>query len=341
MARVEIDEIVLRSAGSSVSTVAGASIQVNIRNAGAATVYAAATGGTTLSNPLTSDAYGRIEGWLDEGSYDLVVSGAGLTTYTERFEATSGAGVAGVSALVDLTDVDVATAAVDGAVLVYDSATSEWVGEDQVAIAVDAKGDLLAATAADTLARLPVGDDDDVLTADAGEATGLKWAAPAGGTELGLAVPKMIGYGAGGLSHGDGVGTRVFTPGASPNSSAAAGAITGIFGFDPADYAVSGKTTEVALVGSIYRASGTETAAMALELRPVTTVGGGGNISAFGAATLSLALVSVGAAAGFFQDMSSWVTAPAAGPFALTWEIATASTVGVSGGQVRLLVRHV
>jgi hypothetical protein len=41
---------------------------------------------------------------------------------------------------------------------------------------VDAKGDLIAATAADTPARLAVGANDTVLTADSAEATGLKWA---------------------------------------------------------------------------------------------------------------------------------------------------------------------
>ena len=44
---------------------------------------------------------------------------------------------------------------------------------------VDAKGDLIAATAADTPARLAVGANDTILTADSTTATGLKWAAPA------------------------------------------------------------------------------------------------------------------------------------------------------------------
>jgi len=41
---------------------------------------------------------------------------------------------------------------------------------------VDAKGDLIAASANDTPARLAVGANGTVLTADSAEATGLKWA---------------------------------------------------------------------------------------------------------------------------------------------------------------------
>jgi hypothetical protein len=43
---------------------------------------------------------------------------------------------------------------------------------------VDAKGDLIAGTAADTVGRLAVGANDFVLTAASGETTGLKWDFP-------------------------------------------------------------------------------------------------------------------------------------------------------------------
>ena len=73
-----------------------------------------------------------------------------------------------------------------------------WVAQDdsnaiQNAI-VDAKGDLISATAADTPARLAVGANGTVLTADSAEATGLKWAAPASGnTYSGVSATKSTG----------------------------------------------------------------------------------------------------------------------------------------------------
>jgi hypothetical protein len=101
---------------------------------------------------------------------------------------------------------DIDTAMVDlkggttGQVLAKASGTDldfSWVAQDdsnaiQNAI-VDAKGDLIAATAADTPARLAVGTNGYVLTADSAEATGMKWAAAAGGGKVLQVVTGTLG----------------------------------------------------------------------------------------------------------------------------------------------------
>jgi len=63
----------------------------------------------------------------------------------------------------------------------------------------DAKGDIIAATAADAVARLAVGANDTVLTADSSTATGIKWAAPAAGGGLTL-ISETVASGATTLS---------------------------------------------------------------------------------------------------------------------------------------------
>jgi hypothetical protein len=72
-----------------------------------------------------------------------------------------------------------------------------WVAQDdtnaiQNAI-VDAKGDLIAATAADTPARLAVGTNGQVLTADSAEATGLKWGTVSSGAVTLIARTSFSG----------------------------------------------------------------------------------------------------------------------------------------------------
>jgi len=68
----------------------------------------------------------------------------------------------------------------------------KWVADASgiPATILDAKGDLIAATAADTAARLAVGTNGQVLTADSAEATGLKWTTPSSGT------PAFVGVSA-------------------------------------------------------------------------------------------------------------------------------------------------
>lgn len=64
---------------------------------------------------------------------------------------------------------------------------------NSMATAIDAKGDLIAGTGADAFARLGVGTNGQVLTADSAESTGLKWAAAAGGGMTLLSTTTLTG----------------------------------------------------------------------------------------------------------------------------------------------------
>ena len=114
---------------------------------------------------------------------------------------------------------------------------------------VDAKGDIIAATAADAVSRLAVGSNNHVLTADSSEATGLKWAAAPTPTDITVAdttdttcsvalfesatgdlAPKTDG----GATYNAGTGTLTATAFAGPltgnvtgNASGTAATVTG------------------------------------------------------------------------------------------------------------------
>ena len=126
MARAEIPFVVTKAQGAVSGAVAdyavsGASVLVNLRGGGPATVYAGETGGTTLANPLTTGSTGRIDGWLEEGSYDMVISGSGITTYTQPIEIVRGSGV-GLLAANAVTTASIAAGAVTAAKLGVDVA---------------------------------------------------------------------------------------------------------------------------------------------------------------------------------------------------------------------------
>ncbi len=64
---------------------------------------------------------------------------------------------------------------------------------NSMATAIDAKGDLVPGTGADTFSRLAVGANGTVLTADSAEATGLKWATAAAGGMTLLSTTTLSG----------------------------------------------------------------------------------------------------------------------------------------------------
>jgi|688.fasta_scaffold371198_3 hypothetical protein len=64
---------------------------------------------------------------------------------------------------------------------------------NSMATAIDAKGDLIGGTGADTFARLAVGTNGQVLTADSSAATGIKWASPSAGGMTLLSTTTLSG----------------------------------------------------------------------------------------------------------------------------------------------------
>ena len=121
-------------------------------------------------------------GWEEPDDTDLVKDGAAaIRTLGNAIDTSMGDLLGGTS----------------GQVLSKNSNTNmdfTWVTSDdanaiQNAI-VDAKGDLIGATAADTPARLAVGTNGQILTADSTAATGLKWAAPTAPSLAGVRAVK-------------------------------------------------------------------------------------------------------------------------------------------------------
>ena len=110
-------------------------------------------------------------GWAVPTSTDLVKDGAvAIETLGDSIDAS----------LLDLKG------GTTGQVLAKASGTDmdfSWVAIDPLVI-LDAKGDLITATAADTPARLAVGTNGQTLVADSSTATGLKWATPSGGGKV-------------------------------------------------------------------------------------------------------------------------------------------------------------
>jgi hypothetical protein len=131
------------------------------------------------------------------GVYDPAGTAAALVDdlsgVTDAAAARTNLGL-GSAALLSTSDVDERARDALGSALVAGTGMTVTPndGADTITVAtsavlptlVDAKGDLLVGTAADTVARLGVGTDGQVLTADSAAASGVKWAAAAAGGAL-------------------------------------------------------------------------------------------------------------------------------------------------------------
>lgn len=126
---------------------------------------------------LTADAPGAVTVTVNEGggaSDHGALTGLADDDHTQYAKRASNLSDL-ASAATARTNLGLGTAAVQAA------SAFEAAGVAVPKSLVDAKGDIIAATAADTVARVQVGADGTVLTADVASAAGVKWATPAGG----------------------------------------------------------------------------------------------------------------------------------------------------------------
>ena len=102
----------------------------------AAVVYTTSSSGTVRTQPLLTDASGRVDGWVDRGSYELEVSIPGRPVYTDYFEASPGGDSSIDTAWIEdgsITTAKLDTGAVTAAKLGTDAVTTEKID----ALAVD------------------------------------------------------------------------------------------------------------------------------------------------------------------------------------------------------------
>lgn len=129
----------------------------------------------TFTNPTSSDAMNSV-------TVPHATQHANINDAVEALEAKVGVNSSAVTTSLDYKVTDLVTR-----VGVLENAEIP----DTI---IDAKGDLIVGSAADTATRLPVGANGYVLTANSGTGTGLEWVATSGAT-TGDDANLILGFG--------------------------------------------------------------------------------------------------------------------------------------------------
>jgi hypothetical protein len=151
-------------------------VQINCyNNFSVASVPAASITGEVTNTQITSLATTKLTGTITNAQLAGSIANDKLTNSSITINGSAVALGGSVSLAGDIESVTAGTGisggGSSGAVTITNS----------MATAIDAKGDLVVGTGADTFSKLGVGANGTVLTAASGEATGLSWATPAAG----------------------------------------------------------------------------------------------------------------------------------------------------------------
>lgn len=122
MARAQLNYLVTTSIGSTIVVVNDATVTVIDLDGDAATLHSAKEGGTTVSNPLTTDQSGRVSAWIDTGQYRLLVEGEDLEPFVEYWSSVPGDNLVAYAKGQIVHGTDAGTARPSG------FASIEWVG---------------------------------------------------------------------------------------------------------------------------------------------------------------------------------------------------------------------
>lgn len=158
----------------------GEPLEVQVLASGASRVLSFASGAAPVTIPSGETWWGHLSYNAGRGKWlrdDSVAGSSGVGYTDEQVRDVMGATlVQGSNVTITPNDA--------GDIITISAATSGSSGIP--ATVVDAKGDLIAATAADTVARIGVGADGQVLTAASGAVTGLTWTTPTAAAAAGV-----------------------------------------------------------------------------------------------------------------------------------------------------------